>query len=643
MPGCAFSAAGAVSSASGLSGPGVTEDPSLPPLGPAPLRIGSIGRYNASVTQSSAHARSDIRTYKGIGVSPGIAMGKAVIIERREAAVYRVPIREDEVEAEVARLDEALEKTRVQLHDLATRVSRSMGDEYASIFQAHAMMVSDPSFADKVQQKIESEQVNAEWALAEVQEELQARFESFDDVYLRERVADVKDVAERVQMNLQGAAHHDLSEIKHDVVILADDLTPSDTIHFNRRPIVAFASEAGGRTSHTSIIAKSLFMPAIIGVPRLTKIIDNDEFVIVDGYEGVLLVNPTQAMIAEYQARVIRHEEAERRLLGNRDLAAVTKDERRITLQANIELVEELKDAVKFGAEGIGLYRSEFLYISKSPLLPTEEEHFQLYRSLAAAMEPRTCIIRTFDLGGRKLAREIMGSKENNPVLGLRGLRLCMKHRDMFHTQLRALLRASAYGDIRIMFPLVTGVQELRQVKTLIREIKAELDAEGLPYNRELKIGIMVEVPSAALIADILAEESDFFAIGTNDLIQYSLAIDRSNENVSYLYEPLHPALLRLIKGIIDAGKHAGIPVSMCGEMAADPIYAIILIGLGLENFSMNPSSIPVIKNVVRSVRYRDCKRIADTALEKRTAQEIEEFIIESVAMRFPEAVSKAL
>src|SRR5436190_13471673 len=276
------------------------------------------------------------------------------------------------------------------------------------------MIVGDASFADKVVQKIENEQVNAEWALAEVQEELQARFQSFDDEYLRERVADVKDVAERVLVNLTGISHHDLSEITHDVIILADDLTPSDTIHFNRRPIVGFATETGGRTSHTSIIAKSLFMPAIIGVPRLTKIVDNDELIILDGYEGTLLVNPTQAMIAEYQARVIRHEEAELRLLGNRDLAAVTKDDRRITLQANIELVEELKDAVKFGAEGIGLYRSEFLYISKSPLLPTEDEHFQLYRSLAEAMAPRTCVIRTFDLGGRKLAREVMGSKENN-------------------------------------------------------------------------------------------------------------------------------------------------------------------------------------------------------------------------------------
>jgi phosphotransferase system enzyme I (PtsI) len=588
--------------------------------------------------------RNDVRTYKGIGVSPGIAIGRAVIIERREASVFRVPIREEEVQSEVNRFLESLEKTRVELGDLAQKVRRSMGEEYASIFDAHAMMVSDPSFADKVVQKIESEQVNAEWAVAEVQEELQARFQSFDDSYLRERVADVKDVADRVQKNLQGISHHDLSEITHDVIILADDLTPSDTIHFNRRPIVGFATEAGGRTSHTSIIAKSLFMPAVIGVGRLTKMIDNDEMIIVDGYEGTLIVNPTQAMIAEYQARVLRHEEAERKLLENRAQPAITKDNHKLTLQANIELVEELKDAVRFGAEGIGLYRSEFLYISKSPVLPTEEEHLQLYRALAEALAPRECIIRTFDLGGKKLAREVIGTREDNPVLGLRGLRLCMKHRDMFRTQLRALLRASAFGNIKIMFPLVTGVQEIRQVKTLLREIKSELDAEGHEYNSNLKVGIMVEVPSAALIADILAKEVDFFAIGTNDLIQYSLAIDRSNENVGYLYEPLHPALLRLIKGIIDAGKAAGIPVSLCGEMAADPIYAVVLIGLGLELFSMNPSSIPIIKNIIRSVRYRDCRRIAEMALQKRTAQEIEEFVIESVAMRFPEGlISKSV
>jgi phosphotransferase system enzyme I (PtsI) len=586
-----------------------------------------------------AAARHDVRTYKGIGVSPGIAIGRAVIIEKREAAVYRVPIRDEEVGDELARVAAALEKTRDELLELKHKVSRSMGDEYAQIFEAHAMIVTDPSFADKVTAKIENEQVNAEWAVAEVQEELQARFESFDDTYLRERVADVKDVADRVLKNLQGISHHDLSEITHDVVILADDLTPSDTIHFNRRPIVGFATEAGGRTSHTSIIAKSLFMPAVIGVPRVTKIIDNDEMVIVDAYEGTLIVNPTQAMIAEYQARVFRHEEQERRLLENRDLAAVTKDERRITLQANIELVEELKDAIRFGAEGIGLYRSEFLYISKSPLLPTEEEHFQLYKSLAESCAPRPCIIRTFDLGGKKLAREVIGTKEDNPVLGLRGLRLCMKKRDMFKMQVRALLRASVFGDMRIMFPLVSGVQELRQVKTLIRELKSELDADGVPYKHDLKIGIMIEVPSAAVIADILAQEADFFAIGTNDLIQYSLAIDRSNENVSYLYEPLHPALLRLIKGVIDAGKKAGIPVSMCGEMAADPLYAIVLLGLGLEIFSMNPSSVPAIKNVIRSVRYRDCRRIAEVALTKRTAQEIEEFVIESVATRFPEGL----
>ena len=587
----------------------------------------------------AAQTRSDIRVYKGIGVSPGIVIGRAIIVEKRIDSVFRVPIRDEEVEPEVRRFLESLAKTRDELLDLKQKVSRSMGEEYASIFEAHAMIVGDASFADKVVQKIEEEQVNAEWALSEVQEELQARFLSFEDDYLRERVADVKDVVERVQVNLQGLSHHDLSEITHDVIIIADDLTPSDPIRFNRKPIVGFATETGGRTSHTSIIAKSLFMPAVIGVPRLTKMVDNDEMVIVDGYEGAVVVNPTPAMIAEYRSRVSRHEEAERKLLENRPLPSVTRDNRKVSLQANIELVEELEDARKFGAEGIGLYRSEFLYMSKSPVLPSEEEHFQLYRRLAEALAPNWCVIRTFDLGGKKLAREVMGSKEDNPVLGLRGLRLCMKHRDMFRTQLRALLRASAYGKLKIMFPLVSGVQELRQVKTLVRELQHELDREGVPYNKELQIGIMIEVPSAAIIADLLATEADFFAIGTNDLIQYSLAIDRSNENVSYLYEPLHPALLRLIKGVIAAGKRAGIPVSMCGEMASDPIFAIILLGLGLEIFSMNPSSIPIIKNLVRSVRYKDCRKIAEVALTKKTAQEIEEFVIESVAMRFPEGL----
>ena len=588
-----------------------------------------------SITQT----RSDVRTYKGIGVSPGIAIGKAVIIEKRVTSVYRVPIREEEVPGEVTRFLEALEKTKEELLELKVKVSRSMGEEYASIFEAHALIVGDASFADRVVQKIEDEQVNAEWALSEVDEELQARFQSFDDEYLRERVADVKDVTQRMLVNLQGIVHHDVSEITHDVVILSDDVTPSDAIHFNRRPIVGFATEAGGRTSHTSIIAKSLFMPAIIGVPRLTKIVDNDELVIVDGYEGTLIVNPTEALVAEYRSRVTRHHESERKLLENRDIAAVTKDNVKISLTANIELLEELEDAHRFGAEGIGLYRSEFLYIAKSPLLPTEEEHFNIYRRLAESVAPNWCIIRTFDLGGKKVAKQIIGKQEDNPVLGLRALRLCMKFRDMFRVQLRALLRASAYGKIKIMFPLVSGVQELRQVKTLVKEIKGELDAEGLPYNKDLQIGIMIEVPSAAVIADMLATEADFFAIGTNDLIQYSLAIDRANENVSYLYEPLHPALLRLLKGVIDAGKRAGIPVSMCGEMASDPIYAIVLLGLGLENFSMNPSNVPVIKNVVRAVRVRDCKRIAEIALQKKTAQEIEEFVIESVAMRFPEGL----
>jgi phosphotransferase system enzyme I (PtsI) len=590
-------------------------------------------------TRPGHDTRAEVRTYKGIGVSPGIAIGKALIIEKREGSVYRVPIRPEEVESEINRFREALEKTKDNLTDLKRTVSRSMGDEFASIFDAHAMIVGDPAFADKVVQKIEAEQVNAEWAISEVQEELEARFESFEDEYLRDRGEDIKDVGESLIKNLQGLAHHDLSEITHDVVILADDLTPSDAVSFNRRPIVGFATETGGRTSHTSIIAKSTFMPAVIGVPRLTELIDNEEVVIIDGYEGTIVVNPTQALIQEYMSRVSRHEEYEKELIKNRPLKALTKDNRKISLQANIELVNEIDDAIKYGAEGIGLYRSEFLFIAKSPVLPSEDEHFEVYRQLAESMKPNFTIIRTFDLGGKKLAREVIGSKEDNPVLGLRGLRLCMKHRDMFRTQLRAILRASAFGNIRIMFPLVSGIQELRQVKTLVKEVKGELKSEGIAYDEAIKIGIMIEVPAAAMIADILATEADFFAIGTNDLIQYSLAIDRSNENVSYLYEPLHPALLRLIRFVITSGKRAGIPVSMCGEMASDPLYSVILLGLGLEIFSMNPSSIPVIKNILRSVKYKDCKKIAEAALEKKTAQEIEEFLIESVATRLPEGL----
>lgn len=588
--------------------------------------------------------RVEIRTYKGIGVSPGIAIGRAIIVEKKVEPVYRVPIRDEDLAAEVERFRKAVGQTRKDLQDLKEKVRKSMGDEYASIFEAHTLIVSDPSFVDKITLKIETEQVNAEWAVAEVTEELEARFSSFEDEYLRERSEDIKDVSDGLLKNLQGLSHHDLSEIDHDVVILAQDVTPADAVRFNRRPIVGFATESGGRTSHTSIIAKSLFMPAVIGVPRLIEIIDNDETVIVDGYEGALIVNPSSAMIEEYRNRVSRHAEYETRLLENRDISAVTRDGREIQLQANIELVEELADARKFGAEGIGLYRSEFLYIAKSPELPTEEEHYEVYRRLLTSMSPLPTVIRTFDLGGKKLAREVIGSKEDNPVLGLRGLRLCMKHRDMFRTQLRALLRASPLGEIRIMFPLVTGLRELRQAKTFLREVRDELEAEGVEIRPEVKLGIMIEVPSAALTADLLATEVDFFAIGTNDLIQYSLAIDRGNENVSYLYEPLHPGVLRMIKFVIDAGKEAGIPVSMCGEMASDPVFAVILVGLGLEVFSMNPSSIPVIKNVIRSIRYRDCRRIADAALEKKTAQEIEELLIESVVTRLPDGlISKSL
>jgi phosphoenolpyruvate-protein phosphotransferase (PTS system enzyme I) len=588
-------------------------------------------------------AAFELRTYKGTGVSPGIAIGRGVIIESRIGSIYRVPLKDEEIEREVSRFRQAVEKTRADLLELREKVSRSMGEEYGSIFDAHAMIVSDPSFADKITQKIEFEKINAEWAVAEIEDELLARFSSFENEYLRERGEDIADVGASLLKNLQGIAHHDLSEIESDVVILADDITPADAVHFNRRPIVGFATESGGRTSHTSIIAKSLFMPAVIGVPRLTELIDSDELVIIDGYEGTIHVNPSPAMVEEYRSRETRRQEYEERLLETRELQAATRDGHELTLQANIELTGEIGDAIRYGAQGIGLYRSEFLYISKSPDLPSEEEHLQVYRELVESVAPFHAVIRTFDLGGKKLAREVMGSEEDNPVLGLRGLRLCMKHRDMFRTQLRALLRASVYGNMKIMFPLVSSLQEVRQAKSLLRDVKTELDREGLAYDPDVPLGIMIEVPAAAVMADILATESDFFSIGTNDLIQYALAIDRGNEHVAYLYEPLHPAILRMVKWVLDAGKAAGIPVSMCGEMAGEPLYAPILVGLGLDIFSMNPSSIPLVKNLLRAVRLRDCRRIAEQALKKKTAQEVEELLIEQVAMKIPENLSSVL
>lgn len=582
------------------------------------------------------NSRGRLRTYKGLGVSPGIAIGRVIIVENRTSSIYRVPLKEGELEPELQRFTEAIETTRAQISEMRKEVAHSMGEDYAAIFDAHEMIVSDPTFVDEIRQRIRTQCINAEWAVAEVQEELAARFSNFDNEYLRERGEDVSDVGKSVLANLQGIAHHDLSEIDHDVIILAEDVTPTDAVRFKRKPIVGFATESGGRTSHTSIIAKSLFLPAVIGVSRLTKMVDNEELIIVDGWEGTIHVNPSPAMIEEYRRRDERHREYEALLLENRDLSPSTKDGHAVSLRANIELVEELDDAVRYGAEGIGLYRSEFLYISSAPELPTEEEHFEVYRALLEGMGEKTTIIRTFDLGGKKLARDILGSDEENPVLGLRGLRLCMKHRPMFRSQLRALYRASVYGELWIMFPLVSNLQELRQAKALVREIHGELESEGVEFRRDVPIGIMIEVPAAAMIADILASEADFMAIGTNDLIQYSIAIDRGNENVGYLYEPLHPAVLRMIRDVIEAGKKSGTPVSMCGEMAGDPLYTAVLVGLGLEHFSMSPSSIPVIKNVLSSLKFTDCKRIAEKVMTKKTAQEIEEYVIEQLATRMP-------
>ncbi len=570
---------------------------------------------------------AEMQVLQGMGVSSGIAIGRAVCIETRGPDVFRFHVPDDQVEAEVERVREGARHAQTELKRVRARAEEDLGNDLAAIFDAHVLLLSDRHFLGRVEERIRTQHVNAEWAVHKTAEELDDRFAHMDDTYMRERSEDLTDVSRHLLRSLQGIDHHHLSELPDDIVIVADDLTPSDAIRLGRERVIGFAIESGGRTSHTTIIARSLNIPAVAGLVGVMGRLCDEAPIIVDGETGTVILHPTPEALLRYRARKAELERRDRDLLATRELAAVTRDGVEIALMANIDLPEEVEEVALFGAAGVGLYRSEFLYIEKSPHLPTEEEHVQIYRRLIELAAPHPAIIRTYDLGGRKLAREMMATAEENPVLGLRGIRLTLARTEVFRSQIRALYRAGVHGDLWIMLPMVSTVEEVRRFRAFANEVMVDMEREGVPFRRDVRLGVMIEVPAAAVIADLLAREADFFSIGTNDLIQYSLAVDRNNEHVASLYQPLHPAILRMLRFVIDSARAAGIEIGLCGEMAADPRYAMLLVGLGLRRLSMSPRQVPEVKSWLRETTAADLAELATSCMSHSTAAEVQEHL----------------
>ena len=586
-------------------------------------------------------ARTRPQVFRGVGVSPGVAIGRALVIEARRPRAKREALDSAHVPAEVARLTKALDDTRRQIVEVQGRIAKEVGAQYGRIFDAHLLILEDRLLAEETVKYIQSQRVNAEYAVQEILEPVRQAFSRVEDGYLRERRSDVDDVGDRILRNLLGQRPTIHIERPGETVLVAHDLTPSDTAALRRDSILGVATETGGRTSHSAIMARSLEIPAVVGVDSICGHVKNQDTVILDGLEGLVIVKPDREMLGHYHARKQHLEYVGRSLHKLGSLPAETVDGYRVRVTANIEFPAELPQAKAHGAEGIGLYRSEFLYLNR-PDLPAEEEHFAVYRAVAADMHPRSTIIRTLDFGGDKLASAIHLATEENPSLGLRAIRLCLHRPDMFRTQLRAILRASAFGPLRIMYPMISGVAEVRAANALLDEAKEELATAGIAFDTKIQVGAMIEIPSAAVIADLLAREVDFFSVGTNDLIQYALAIDRVNEQVAYLYEPLHPAVLRMLRTVVSAAHNEGIWVSMCGEMAGDPLYSLLLVGLGFDELSMTPASIPLVKRIIRSITYNQAADLGHRLFGCATAQEVERLLRHEMRSRFPEYISGA-
>ena len=562
---------------------------------------------------------------KGIPASPGIVIGKAFKLGKEEFSIVKQPIRPEDIPLQIQLFEEALIKTRREVIELQKRIASDMGQEQAQIFDAHLLVLEDRMIIEEVISRLKKELLGVDYIFSEVLKKYIDVFSKIEDEYLKERTADVNDVGKRILRHLLGKKRSGLEDLKERVIVVAHDLSPSDTAVMHKQSVSAFVTDIGGKTSHTAIMAKSLEISAVVGAEGVAAMVKTDDLLIVDGGMGMVIIEPDQETLKYYQQELEKLKGISERFLAAKDLPAVTLDGKEIEVAGNIELPDDVLSVKLHGAHGIGLYRTEFFYMNRKDL-PTEDEHYEAYRFVAEAMNPYSVIIRTLDLGGDKFLSQFEMPSEMQPFLGWRAIRFCLARPDIFKVQLRAILRASVHGKLRLMYPMISGIEELRQANKLLEEAKQELKREGKPFDSKIEVGAMIEVPSAAMTADILASQVNFFSIGTNDLIQYSLAVDRTNEKVAYLYEPAHPAVLRMIRNIIEAAHEASIWVGMCGEMAGDSALALILIGLGLDEFSMPPLAIPEVKYLIRSVTTAQAQAIAKEALKLVTGREVEEY-----------------
>jgi phosphotransferase system enzyme I (PtsI) len=575
---------------------------------------------------------------RGISVSTGFAIGKAMFVNRRHhAEVPRQTLPPALAVEEEGRLRQAFDAVEVELKSARERIPAELS-EHRHILDSHLMILRDPKLGGAAERFIRELGVNAEWALEKSVAELEKAFGQLDDLYIRERLQDVRIMSDRVMARLLGTTR-ELLAVEGRVIIMAHDLTPADTVLLEVGKIMAFATGTGGKTSHTGIMARTLGIPALVGANDLEDLVSDGDLVILDGVGGRILVDPDEDELTEFNELGAQFEEYQRRIYRGCQLPAETIDGYRVQVLANIELLEEVAAVLDNGGEGIGLYRTEYSYLNRTDL-PTEEELADKYSDLAAIMSPRRVVFRTLDLGADKFIASFGPLDEANPAMGLRAIRFCMQHPDLFKLQLKAIARASAYGNVSIMFPMISGLREVRRAKAKLREAQEELRAEGKRFNPDMPIGIMIELPAAVMMASMLAEEVDFFSIGTNDLIQYSLGIDRTNPHVSYLYQPLHPAVLRSIKHVVDSAHQAGIEASLCGEVASDPFCVPILMGMQIDCISLSPQAIPGIKRIIRQARMSECKALLREVLACRTVGKINRLVRDTIFHKYPEELN---